>query len=315
MRWGPWLGLTPTFTLRTARYGSQMMAGTVVGDSVRRTTGEVTLDARPPALARVWEQGGSKWKHTIEPQVIYRYVDGVNDFGRFLRFDESDTLTDTNEVYYSITQRFFRRSGDRARELLTWRVAQKHYFDPTFDGAIVPGQRNVFQALNSITAFAFADGERRFSPVTSDLRITPGGRYDAQFRLDIDPARGGRLTSIGTLVNVRPYGEWFATLAHLATRANDILQPRSNQVRALVGYGDINRRGLNGLFAISYDIRQRFLQNQVVQVSYNGSCCGIAFEFRRLALGAVRSENQFRVALLIANIGTFGNLRRQEKIF
>jgi hypothetical protein len=29
----------------------------------------------------------------------------------------------------------------------------------------------------------------------------------------------------------------------------------------------------------------------------------------------VRTENQFRIALIIANIGTFGNLRRQEKIF
>jgi len=50
-------------------------------------------------------------------------------------------------------------------------------------------------------------------------------------------------------------------------------------------------------------------------VSYNGHCCGLGFEYRRLALGTVRSENQFRVALLIANLGTFGSLRRQEKIF
>jgi len=57
------------------------------------------------------------------------------------------------------------------------------------------------------------------------------------------------------------------------------------------------------------------VQNQLAQVSYNGSCCGIAFEYRRLALGTIRTENQFRLALIIANIGTFGNLRRQEKIF
>jgi LPS-assembly protein len=50
-------------------------------------------------------------------------------------------------------------------------------------------------------------------------------------------------------------------------------------------------------------------------MSYNGTCCGISFEFRRLALGPVRSDNRFRVALLLANVGTFGTLRRQEKIF
>lgn len=315
LRWGPWLGLTPTFTLRTTRYGSQVLAGTVVGDSVRRTTGEVNLDVRPPALARVWEREGTKWKHSIEPQIIYRFVDGVNEFGRFLRLDEGDTLTDTNEVYYAVTQRLFRRrNGGQAEELISWRVAQKYYFDPTFGGALVPGTRNVFQALNSLTPFAFADGERRLSPVVSDVRVTPGGRYDAQFRVDIDPQRG-KLTAVGTLVNVSPYSEVRLTLAHFATRANSVLQPLSNQVRAIVGYGDINRKGLNGSFAISYDVTQQFMQNQVVQVSFNGNCCGIAFEFRRLALGPVRSENQYRVAFLIANIGTFGNLRRQEKIF
>ena len=56
-------------------------------------------------------------------------------------------------------------------------------------------------------------------------------------------------------------------------------------------------------------------QNELAQVSYNSSCCGLAFGFQRLALGSIRTENQFRVALIIANIGTFGNLRRQDKVF
>jgi LPS-assembly protein len=38
-------------------------------------------------------------------------------------------------------------------------------------------------------------------------------------------------------------------------------------------------------------------------------------EYRRFALGTVRNENQFRFALTFANIGTFGNLKRQEKMF
>ena len=315
LRWGSWVGMTSSFLLRTTRYGSQQLAGTVVGDSVRRTTGEVTVDLRPPAFARTWEAKDVRWKHTIEPKILYRYVDGVKRFGRFIRFDEADTLTDTNEFEYSITQRLFRKSAEgNAEDLVSWRVAQKYYFDPTFGGAIVPGQRNVFQALSAITPFAFADGARRFSPIVSDVRLTPGGRYDAQFRMDFDPVRH-KTTALGTLVNIRPYSEFFLTLAHFATQADPLLQPRSNQVRALVGYGEINRRGLNGSFGVSYDVKQSFFQNQVAQVSFNGSCCGIAFEFRRLALGPLRSENQYRVALLIANIGTFGNLRRQEKVF
>jgi LPS-assembly protein len=315
LRWGPWLGVTNSFTVRTTHYGSRLVAGTVVNDPLRRTTTELTTDLRPPSLARVWEGGAMSWKHVVEPRVVYRRVDGVNQFGRFLRFDESDTLTDTNELEYSVTQRLFRRQREgHAEELLTLRVAQKYYFDPTFGGAIVPGRRNVFQALNSLTAFAFADGRRRFSPMVSDVRLMPGGIYDAQVRIDFD-TENRRVSAIGTLLNMKPYRESFVTLAHFATRGNPALQPRSNQLRALFGWGEIYRRGINGSFALSYDYRQKFFQNQVAQVSWNGSCCGIAVEFRRLALGPLRSENQFRIALLVANIGTFGNLRRAEKIF
>lgn len=73
-------------------------------------------------------------------------------------FDETDTLKDTNEAEYSLTQRLYRRHGDsQSNEMVSWRVAQKYYFDPSFGGALISGQRNVFQALNSITPFAFAE--------------------------------------------------------------------------------------------------------------------------------------------------------------
>jgi LPS-assembly protein len=52
-----------------------------------------------------------------------------------------------------------------------------------------------------------------------------------------------------------------------------------------------------------------------VQLAYNWDCCGLSVEYRRFALGAVRNENQFRFNFALANIGSFGNLRRQEKLF
>jgi LPS-assembly protein len=315
LHWKNWLGLTTSYTVRTTSYGAQVLSGTVVNNSLRRTTGELSVDLRPPSLERVWEKGTGKWKHTIDPEITYNYVRGVNQFDRFIRFDEDETLTDTNEFVYSITQRLFHRTGDnQADELVSWRVAQKYYFDPTFNGALIPGTRNVFQALDSITPFAFASEPRRFSPIDSDLRVTPGGVYDAQVRLEFDTLLH-RFTTAGTMLKIRPYQNFNFTVAHFSIDNSSVLQPLANQIRTQVGYGDLNRRGWNASFGFSYDIKQKLLQNQLMQVSYNGSCCGIAFEYRRLALGQVRTENQFRVALIIANIGTFGNLRRQEKIF
>jgi LPS-assembly protein len=261
------------------------------------------------------DRGHGEWKHTIEPDVVYNYVTGVNDFARFVRIDQDDTITDTNEIQYSITQRLFRRKAEgAAEEFASWTLLQKYYFDPTFGGAIVPGERNVFQALDSVTPFAFADGARRYSPLVSDIKISPGGPYDAEFRLDYDPMRA-RITTAESLVKMHPYGKFELTIAQYSIDANAVLQPLSSQIRALVGYGDLTKRGWSGTMGFSYDLRQDLAQNELAQVSYNSSCCGLAVGYQRLALGNIRRENQFRIALIIANIGAFGNLRRQEKIF
>ena len=322
LRWGPWLGVTTSYTVRTTSYGAQIIGGALVNNSSRRTTGELNIDLRPPTFERVWETKSGKWKHTIDPEIEYNYVNGVGQFNRFILFDEDETLTGTNDFVYSLTQRLFHRTGDaQANDLVTWKIAQAYYFDPTFGGALVPGTRNVFQALDSITPFAFADEPRRFSPINSDLVISPDGKYDAEVRLDYDTVRH-RITTAGTLLKIRPTENFNFTVAQFsidntAVRApfGAVLQPPANQIRAQVGYGASNRRGWNAEGGFSYDVKQDTLQNEFVEVSYNGSCCGISFEYRRLSLGVIRTENQFRVSLNIANIGTFGNLRRQEKLF
>ncbi len=207
-----------------------------------------------------------------------------------------------------------KRGDDQPQELVSWSLLQKHFFDPTFGGAIVTGQRNVLETFESVSPFAFSFGPRNSSPIVSDFKITPAGRFDTEQLLEYDPQLH-KITAIGTLVKVRPYKEFFATVAHFRLQADPILQPLANQVRVLTGYGSETRRGFNLITGISYDITNSELQNQLGQISYNGKCCGIALEYRRIALGQVRTDNQFRVAFIIANIGTFGNLRHQEKIF
>jgi len=322
LRWGPWLGVTASYTVRTTSYGAQLVGGVLADTPLRRTTGELNIDLRPPTLERVWETKSGKWKHTIEPRIEYNYVEGVGQFDRFILFDEDETLTNTNDFVYSITQRLFHRTGEgQASDLISWKIAQAYYFDSTFGGALTPGTRNVFQALDSITAFAFADEPRHFSPINSDLVISPGGKYDAEVRLDYDPVRH-RITTAETLLKIRPTENFDFTVAQFSVDNtavlppfNPVLQPPANQIRAQVGYSASNRRGWSAGGGFGYDIKQDALQNQFVEVSYNGSCCGISLEYRRLSLGVIRAENQFRVSLNIANIGTFGNLRRPDKLF
>jgi len=344
VHFGPWLGVTSSAAFRTARYGDSLnSSGQVSGVPVTRNTGEFAVELRPPSFERFFEPAAKKgkprqkYKHTIEPAVTYRYVTGVNNFADFIRFDSDATLTNTSEVEYGFTQRLYSKTGDdQPQELISWRIAQKHYFDPTFGGAIVNGERNVFQALDSISPFAFAFGPRNWSPIVSDFKITPGGLYDLEQILQYNP-QNQRLATIGTLIKAKPYREFFSTIAYFRLDDNptpsDVAglpplatcnptiqqcpfqQPLSNQIRALVGYGSENRKGFNFTGGVGYDFTNKTLQNQIVQVSYNGNCCGLALEYRRINITQVRTENQFRVAFVIANIGTFGNLRRRDKIF
>ncbi len=322
---GNWLDITPTFTLRSTYYGGQANGSTFVDRGFFRTTEELSVDLRPPSFDRVWEKSGTKWKHTIEPDIVYNYVNGVNNYARYIRFDEDETLTDTNEIEYGITQRLYRRKKDgNAEELVRWRLVQKYFFDPTFGGALINGQRNVFQTLDDITPFAFTDSPRRFSPIVSDLVIEPGKHFDTEFILNFDPKRN-QLTAIGTLLKLKPYKQSFLTLAHFSTTnlptppdenpPNFVFQPRSNQVRALVGYGDLTRIGFNATAGLSYDFTQQAFQNQILEASYNGSCCGFGFEYRRFSFGTIRNENQYLVVFRIANVGSAGTLRKAEKIF
>src|SRR5581483_8198239 len=90
---------------------------------------------------------------------------------------------------------------------------------------------------------------------------------------------------------------------------------RFDQFRVQGTYGNVNRRGLNVAASIGVDANLNTVQFSGYQASYNWDCCGVTFELRRLALGPVLSNNEYRFAFSIANIGTFGNLRRQERLF
>ncbi len=122
----------------------------------------------------------------------------------------------TNEFEYGVTQRLYRRKKDgTAEEIVSWKLAQKYFFNPTFGGALVIGQRNVFQTTDALTPFAFASQPYQFSPIVSDLRIEPGKHFDTQFIVNFDP-RHGQLNAIGTLLKLKPYKESFFTLAHFS---------------------------------------------------------------------------------------------------
>lgn len=213
-------------------------------------------------------------------------------------------------------------------EVFSWELIQKYFIDTTFGGALVPGRQNVFTTTVELTGIAFLLNPRHFSPVVSRMRVQTGSNTDLEWHLDYDPTTGQINASTayithhfkdffvaGSTAYVRVIGE---TVPAAPTPQNPNPAPTPlefNQFRWLVGYGNPNKRGISAATNIGFDVSNQYLQYAAVQSSYNWDCCGVSFEFRRLALGSVRNENQYRFALSLTNIGTFGTLRRQERLF
>ncbi|MGH9393189.1 MAG: LPS-assembly protein LptD, partial [Terriglobales bacterium] len=91
--------------------------------------------------------------------------------------------------------------------------------------------------------------------------------------------------------------------------------PRFDQVRLAAGYGNAAAPGYSMAAAVAYDAITGKLQYTTLQASHNWDCCGFSLEYRRFALASVRRENQFLVSFTLANVATFGNLKRQDRLF
>jgi LPS-assembly protein len=213
------------------------------------------------------------------------------------------------------------------REVVTWELAQKYFIDPTFGGALVPTRVNVFSTTEDLTGIAFLTGYRRLSPLISRLRVQPASRIDVEWDVDYD-FWSGRINDSIAFLNYRigsftlGGGDAFLHVPETALPPTPIpvpaaatLEPTFNQFRVLLGYGKQNKQGFSGAANIGYDATLGALQYGSIQTAYNWDCCGLSIEYRRFALGSVRNENQYRFTFSLANIGGFGNLRTQERLF
>ncbi|HLJ14145.1 MAG TPA: putative LPS assembly protein LptD [Bryobacteraceae bacterium] len=311
-----WAGISlmPSFSVEETGYGSSLMNGSVVGANLLRNARLVDVDLVLPSLERTFKAPkwmGDKVKHVIEPRVTYHYANGVANFNDLIRFDETELLSDTNELDISITNRLYTKQKDgKVNDLLDWTVSQSRYFDPTFGGAVVDNQRNVLLSSAYLTGFAFIDQTRNYSPVVSDFRFNY--RVNLSWRADYDPLRGHIVNS--TFTADTRFSNYFVSFGSSQIRSVPVLSPSSNQIRGTIGIGNDNRKGFNAGMSAYYDIRQGFLQFTTVQAVYNTDCCGISVQFRRFNFG-LRDENQILFSFAISNVGTFGSLRRQDRTF
>ncbi len=173
-----YVNFTATGAMRVTYYSNSFSTlRRVVGTDLVRKYGEFQLDVRPVALAKNYygKNNQFKFRHVIEPYLTYRYIGGIDNFNKIIRFDYVDTATNTNEIEFGVINRFYTRkyteavtseaqkrlseppavagglsqaSSDAVNknasiqpyEIFSLTVRGKFFFDKTFGGALIPGR-------------------------------------------------------------------------------------------------------------------------------------------------------------------------------
>lgn len=318
----------------------------VLSRNLTRGYGEFELDFRPPAFYKDYHRrnGSFFFRHLIEPYITYRRIFGVHNFDRIIRFDYLDAVADTNEIEFGITNRYFTerstenvssaavkaaRTGKRIPtstqpyEAFTITVRGKYFFDPTFGGALIPGQRNQFYPINTLSGFSYGGVPRHFSPLNVEARYRPRADVFIDVRSDLD-TRGGGVRAFSTTFGInKPLVQAFQTFYY--TRAIDLVpslarfadargkEPgtlRGSQWSPSIFLGD-RERGLFGGASFFFDYQKRpgrgnsSLISSTVTVGYNWDCCGVTAQYNTYNVG-VRQEKGLVFSFRLNGIGTFG---------
>jgi LPS-assembly protein len=372
--------------------------------ALSRSDVDFSVDIRPPVVERTFQVPvrwqhlfGDEVRHTVEPEITYRNVHGINNFLSVLRFDDTDLASNTNEIKYGVTQHlYFRPHSPTApkphpgcpakpasdtpapeaesntapandangiadiatafptpplrtharhadpcapkatappqREAFSWTLAQKHFFDQTFGGAVIDQRRNIFDTTLSLSGIAFLTEPRSISPLVSQMRFRTSSHADLEWDFDYDTG-AKRFTRSNTFLDLhegrffggfsyarlnapgRFYSEVINTTTNQATGLTSSAISNFSQMRVLLGYGTPSQPGLSIATSTGIDLSLGSAQYITIQTSYNWNCCGISAEYRKYNLGTVRDEDGYRFNFTLANIGTAGNLRRAESLF
>ena len=331
--------------------------GIAVSDPMNRNVANASFEFRPPTLSKIFDRKYFQrvWKHTIEPYTVYRYQTGVNNFGQIIRFDSRDILADTNEVQYGVVNRLYSKKttsspqcylehkppgtlpklttgktadqknkcddkSGTAINVMNWELAQKYYMNTNFGGALVPGQRNVFDATVDFSGIAFLTEPRSLSPVISRLQVFSGG---ADFQWDVDYDTVLHQVNANTIFAGYRWGKWYLNGGQTYVNApgeftivNGVqTQNIFNQWRVGLTYGGMTKPGFSGAASLGFDSVLDYLQAATIQTNYNWDCCGIAFQYQRWALGLLRNENAYRFAFSLTNVGTFGSIKKLQRLY
>ncbi len=390
-----YFNFTATGAMRVTYYSNSFNdMRQVLGRDVIRKYGEFEFDIRPVALAKNYygKNNAFKFRHVIEPFVTYRYIKGVNNFNKIIRFDQLDTITDTNEVEFGVANRIYTRrfaeaiteeaqrqlsenssatgvylassgadgTGEDAirqeartddvssvrailagaarkkngslsvqpYEIFSLIVRGKYFFDKTFGGALIPGERNQIAPITAMSFYTFGGVARRFSPLNIDMTYRPQRTIFFNTRMDVG-VQGDAVRAISATVGYEtPMLKVFQTFYY--TRAVNLIPSLSAALTPPGGTPVVKEPGTlrgsqwspsvfvgnrdKGLYAgvslfLDFENRRQAqlspLISSLYTVGYAYDCCSLALQFYTFNVG-VRNENRLLFSFRLNGIGAFG---------
>jgi len=308
------LRISPSLGLRGVFYSDSIAwkdgKPEVVSSNIFRNYMDLTVDLQGWKISKIWgDPGSTRWKHVLEPRVRYRRIAGIDDYNEVILYDDTDAIADTSEFEYSLLNRFYVKSSAESghREWLRVKIAQKHFLDPDFNGALKENTVNQFFPLYSLTGLPYLTTQRDFSPITISSRFSPSSSLNLDMRSDYDPDRGrfrdftlsGRLGL--KLISIS--GAYYLT--------EDILESfgQSHQIQGGIGYGRYGK-GFSANSHISYDAQDNRFLNYHIRASYFWDCVGIVGELYGYNLINRDERRQIRFSFYFKGLGNIGNIRR-----
>ncbi len=312
------LEFTPSAGYRYTRYGASYGTSldengdevtTITGPKLNRSFFETQLEMRGPTFAKVWDTPGfaysERFKHVIGPEVVWTYRTRVEDYYFIPKFDGDDYMLGTNQVAYSLVQRFYAKrtsQGGKPQpyEFLTWRLMQTYYVQ------ISDGQNNNDPNYSSSS---FGPGARpeHLSPLMSRIRLRPTPDVYADFNVEYDVNfKQVRRTSL--------YVNLGAPRASMTAGWSRSVRLSEDPAQRIVGAHSLRGNAAFELFpnrlflegSADYDIRNDTLWQMRAQARYQAQCCGLLVEYIRYNWNG-RDEKQWRFNLELENIGSIGS--------
>ena len=268
-----------------------------------------TVQMAGPKLERIFETPGgfyaARYKHLVEPEASWDYRKSDDKFDLVNRFDRYDSSAQDNQISFGLVNRLLAkryRDGveeSSATDVITWRIQQTWYFDPTSGS---------YDSRYVSSSFEDSEVEVRKSPIRSNFRFTPDQSVNGDWTMEWDPderlftsIRAGARVG-GRLSNRRFNFNWSRRARRIGGEDSEEVSVKS-YLRAGTDFfpTEVIRTGLD----VNYDITERRLSNIRLRADFLLQCCGLNVEWIRYNLTS-RNENIFHFGITLGGITSFG---------